>query len=380
MRPHLRTPIKLLIASLLLAAAKPAVAQEARQQTAAETAALELTVLGQVFAGWDSTRAGDDTFHELVLRRAELGAALLHAPSDAGLLINFESLRSAGPQSLFGVDGDALILRAKHAFGVWRPAIGPGRLELRAGLIPDVWIDAVESGYDLRGAAPLLAERARLFDTSDLGASAGYSALDGLVSGRVSLTNGEGRSQRELNNGKNITAVLSARPLTLTVFGEEGALALHLAWRDGSTGVGSAANHRLAAAATIAHPRLFAGAEYARATGWQGRGELEADAVGTWANVAPWLPWLGAYGRYDRVAIAGSADTGVTLMQAGLYADLVRASSIERPIFGFPQVRLYIGWAGERHEALAAPLPGAASANDLDAFMLTLSARGAATR
>ena len=96
--------------------------------------------------------------------------------------------------------------------------------------------------------------------------------------------------------------------------------------------------------------------------------------------MSPWLPWLGAYGRYDRVSLVDRADTGVTLMQAGLYADLVRAESIERPIFGFPQVRLYLGWSGERHEAQAGPLPGAASANDADIFMLTLSARGAATR
>jgi hypothetical protein len=368
--------IKHTLSLLLLVLAGPATAQEAP----APREELELTALGQVFAGWDSTRAGDDTFHELVLRRAELGVALMHTPTDAGLLINMESLRSAGPQSLFGVDGDSIILRAKHAFGVWRPALGAGRFEVRAGLIPDVWIDAVEGGYDLRGAAPLLSERARLFDTSDLGASVGYAALDGLVSGRVSLTNGEGRSQRELNSGKNITAVLSARPLTLMMLGEEAALSLHLAWRDGSTGVASAASHRLAASATLAHPQLFAGAEYVRATGWQGRGDVEADAVGAWANAAPWLPWLGVYGRYDRVMIAERPDADVTLMHAGLYADLVRATSVERPIFGFPQVRLYIGWAGERHEALAAPLPGAASANDLDAFMLTLSARGAATR
>jgi hypothetical protein len=57
----------------------------------------------------------------------------------------------------------------------------------------------------------------------------------------------------------------------------------------------------------------------------------------------------------------------------------VRATTIERPIFGFPQLRLYAGWSGERYDRLAAPLPGAAGANDLNTFMLTLSARGAGT-
>jgi hypothetical protein len=367
-----------LLASLLTLLTTVAQAEEPPKE--ADEATFDVALFGQVFGGWDSTAAeGGDTFHELVLRRAELGAGFTHAPSDAGFLINVEALRSAGPQSLFGVDGDSIILRAKHAFGRWRPTLGPGALELRAGLIPDLWINALEAGYDLRGTSPLLAERARLFDTSDLGASASYAAFEGLFVAGIALTNGEGRAQREQNSGKNTTVVLTARPLTAQVLGEQGAWALHAAWRDGSTGVASAASHRIALGTTLAHPRLFAGAEYTRATGWQGRGDLIAQGVGGWLNGTLYLPWLGAYGRADHLSLVGQDESGVWLMQAGLYLDLVRATTIERPIFGFPQLRLYVGWSGERYDRLAAPLPGAAGANDLNTFMLTLSARGAGT-
>ena len=344
---------------------------------------LGLIGFGQIFAGHETVTSGDQSFNEFIVRRAELGMGwtgrIRPAGFDAryGFMINTEAIRSAGARSLFGIDNDSLVFRAKHAFALLEPELGPGTLRIRAGLIPDTWVATVETDYDLRGVSPTTSERGEFFDTSDLGAEVGYEAFEGLVAGRVSFTNGEGRNQRELNEGKNFTGVLTVRAPDFSLFGMPARVAVHGTWRDGSLGPSSRRNHRAAGAVTFTHPRLFVGGEFVRAFGYLGRAEQEAQGVGLWANGALYFPWLGAFARVelDDTDLTADSDSGVTRVNAGLYLDAIDAGSMPRNILGFPRFRLYVSYQSERFGADAAASSGDPDSSNSDALLITLSAR-----
>lgn len=342
-------------------------------------AGLSFSGFGQVFGSFDYTSMDADNFNAFNLRRAELGLGM-QRKDVAGFLVNLEAVRSAGPRSYFGIDNNSLVMRVKHGFGFYSPVIGPGRLTLRGGMIPDVWVETVEQGYDIRAIAPIMAEEGGLYVSSDLGGSIGYALWDGFVEARVALMNGEGRNQFELNTGKNTTAVLSVRPLKFDLNEKQATLGLHASYRDGSLGTSSRANHRISAALTFAHPRHFGGAEFTQANGFQGQSSLRARGVSAWANSAIYPTWLGVYGRFSRVqqdiATEGSE---VTRIQAGLYADLIEPADAERSIFGFPRLRLYAGYARESFGENAEAITGVDGATDAHIISATLSARGAAS-
>src|SRR5262249_21239064 len=73
-------------------------------------------------------------FHEFELSRVQLGGFVSYKRL-AGLQIGFESVRSSGGQSYFGIDGNSIVTRFKFAFvevTPWRHWIA-----LRGGIIPD---------------------------------------------------------------------------------------------------------------------------------------------------------------------------------------------------------------------------------------------------
>lgn len=351
---------------------------ESEPSGAPNAAGLTFTGFGQVFASYDFTSTEAEDFNAFNLRRAELGLGLRKGEK-AGFLVNLEAVRSAGPRSYFGVDNNSLVMRVKHGFGFYAPAIGPGRLTLRGGMIPDVWVETVEQGYDIRAIAPIMAEEGGLYVSSDLGGSIGYALWDGFLEARIGLTNGEGRNQFELNTGKNTTAVVSVRPLRFDLRGEGATLGVHASYRDGSLGTSSRANHRISAALTFAHPRHFGGAEFTQANGFQGQSSLQARGVSAWANSALYPTWLGAYARFSRVQQdITTQGSEITRIQAGLYADLIQPDNAERSIFGFPRLRLYAGYARERFGENAEAITGVDGASDAHIISATLSARGAA--
>src|SRR6185369_1868305 len=85
-------------------------------------------------------------------------------------------------------------------------------------------------------------------------------------------TNGEGVHLREQNNGKDTTIAAHIRPGGRRFR----ALVLHLLYRDGSIGPGSAADRRLAGGLTYEGRRLGAGAIGTWAMGWNGLGARDA--------------------------------------------------------------------------------------------------------
>lgn len=328
---------------------------------------LALAVTGQLFATGDVTFVEGDSFSEVRLDRAVLGVCLAHASWGGGYAA-VEAIRSAGRESLIGIDGDSIVLRVKQAVAFVRPTVGPGVLVAQVGLVPDPWVQALDHRNDVRAVMPSLSERA-FFDASDLGASVGYRLFEGRLAATVSVVNGEGRAQREQNDGKNVTVVISGAPLALELLGGTATLGLHGVWRDGSLGVGRAKDHRLGAALTLVHPRATLGLEWVHADGISGRGEVTADGLGLWATVLVWSPWVGAYFRAESLTPDTAVDDGgASTLAVGLYADLV-SQELRAQDF---RLRAYLGYSGRSYGAQASPLPGAGEVLDSDRVMLTV--------
>ncbi|QDG52343.1 hypothetical protein FIV42_16830 [Persicimonas caeni] len=366
--------MKLLLSCIcLLATLTSALCAASETRGTSETReATRLVTFGQLFSTYDYSTTDSAEFNAFRLDRAQLDV-LYDFQHLAGFHVALEGIRSAGPDSLFGVDQNSIVARFKFGYGFATPEVGPGFATLRAGLIPDIWIESVEFGYDLRGLAPLAAESSLFFDTSDLGASAHYTAFDGLLRVGASMTNGEGRNQVELNEGKNATFTVGLRPLDVRFWEGEGVLGIHAGYRDGSTGAGQLRNHRAMGAVTFRHPRLGAGVEYERALGYLDRGSREAQVLGGWAHVAVLPPWLAAFGRYDHLDTDLDAnDATIDTLRAGLFGDLL-------PPLDFVEarrLRLYVGYRLDSFGEGAGPVPGVPDAADIHTVFATVEARG----
>lgn len=380
-----RLPSLLLLIAFSVLAARPSFAQASPEapKPAPEQAQARLLGFGQLFAGHQTQWSAGQRFNEFHAERAELGMGFLWR-SIGGFFINAETIRSAGPQSLFGIDNNSLVLRLKHGFGQVEPKLGPLSLQLRAGLLPDVWVERVENSYDLRGVSPTLAEGGRFFDTSDLGASVSVSAWHEAVELRFGLTNGEGRNERELNAGKNAMTMLRLRPLQWLRPDPRWDLALQAGYRDGSVGPSSLPNHRLAFALTGRFERIFAGAEYIKGTGYPAPVAQAQDAstdtqgFGLWLNGNLYWPWLGAYATYHHVEPdTARADGAIDALRLGLYLDAIDAPQPERSVLGFPRLRLYLGYQRHTFGQEVSALPGRAELATTHQLLVTLSARGA---
>ena len=175
-----------------------------------------LTLDSEVFTGFrHSALAGGRKLSEFALDRGEMGTQLWWRPHwrvDTGVALRVEAVRSAGPQSLIGIDGNSLILRLAQAYGHMAVHLGPIDIGARFGQVPERWIEQLEKGYDTRGLDPLASDRVVMFDRADLGATLTLSGWKGRFDVDASFTNGEGRAQLELNQGKNTTLITTVRP------------------------------------------------------------------------------------------------------------------------------------------------------------------------
>jgi len=339
-----------------------------------------MTLDSEVFTGFrHSALAGGRKLSEFALDRGELGTQLWWRPHwrvDTGVALRVEAVRSAGPQSLIGVDGNSLILRLAQAYGHMAVHLGPIDLGVRFGQVPERWIEQLEKGYDTRGADPLGSDRVVMFDRADLGATLTLSGWKGRFDVDASFTNGEGRAQLELNQGKNTTIIATARPWRTRHARGPIALAVHGMYRDGSYGVPVAGspgrNHRAGAALTFQSPWAFAGVEYVRAFGFNARPELVSDVIGAWASAYAYQPWVGLMAKYDHVRQdVATAGTQVHVVSAALFSDVFGYSFRNRR-----RVRLYAGYQYEGYGPNAGPVPGAPEAANTHRFMLQLTAQG----
>jgi hypothetical protein len=335
-----------------------------------------LVLSTEVFTGWRYDAVAGRDFNELRLDRGELGTAFVwqaHRRLEAGATVRLEAIRSAGPQSLQGIDGDSLVVRLLETYGQLVAHLGPVDLGARAGLVPERWIEQVHKGYDARAIGGTPSEKAQMLDRADVGATLTASGWEGLVELDLQLVDGEGRAQREQNPGKNTTAMLTVRPLQRRHDKGPIALAVHGGYRDGSLGVASLRSHRGLAAVTFASPWAYAGFEYAHALGYQARADVAASALGVWASAHVVAPWLGVLAAYDRtqadLAARGSVVQTVT---AGAFSDLFPYVDRNRR-----RVRLHAVYQHDAHGSAAGALPGVPQALDTHRFMLQLQASGA---
>ncbi len=336
-----------------------------------------LLVRADVFTGARVGTIGGAQQGEFRLDRAEAATGLLWKPAtrlETGGIVAMESIRSAGPQSVTGIDGDSLVVRLLEAYGHAAAHFGPIDVGLRAGLIPERWIEQVEKGYDTRGFDALASDRVRMFDRADIGASVVVSGWDSRVDVDLEVVNGEGRAQRERNRGKNTTAMLTVRPVLREHASGPIVLALHGGFRDGSLGVASIADRRGAAAVSFASPWVYGGVEYVHALGYGGRGDLRANALGAWVSGRILPRWLGAMAKYDRVVFdLGAQDSAIHVVGGAVFSDVFEHVDRNRR-----RVRVYAGYQYEGYGRAAAPLPGATTAQDAHRFLLQLELRGLA--
>jgi len=308
----------------------------------------------RVFAGYRATFRETQSFNEFDLHELQTQLAF-HWKKRLGVSTRFEVLRSAQPQSLFGIDGDAYIIRLQRAWGYGNIELGPTRWELRFGLIRDPWLDLMEQGYDIRDVSRLLSQGGNFFAPSDLGVSFIGMLWDGFVEIRATWTNGEGTNRSEQNPGKNMTLTLSLRPLRMQLLGEPAELAIHGVYRDGSQGTSYAKSHRLGGGLTFRTPHYNAGVEFVSADGWQNDGSLKSNGLGVWLSAILYAPWLGLTARLDRLN-SNTEVEGATIqrLSVGLFSNLL-PGSLWKAGYRF---RLYALYQNESAGKNAGPFPG----------------------
>ena len=324
-------------------------------------------VAAQVFSGIDATLAATEPetlVPQFRLDRADVGGGFVYEDF-VGLVLRFETIRSAAPQSAFGIDGDSLLPRLKLGYGTVRPRFDlwgiAVLIEGRAGLLPSPWLSRIENHMGARGLGALSSESNGFFPTSDLGVAVNAN-IGGLVDFGISLENGEGKNEVERNPGKNITAVIGVAHAVGTVFGSDLALGATALYRDGSVGAGAARDHRVAAAVFADHALAHVLVEGVYGLGFAGRAEQQPALVNVAVDANLWPSFLGVAGRWALV----SADTGVEdawsqQFAAALFSDFGLALHDSRLL---RRVRLYVGVAGNSVGAGAGPFPGVPAAGE----------------
>ncbi len=333
-----------------------------------------LQLRGRMFAGFRATFQEENSFNEFDLHEFQLRLRT-DWKRMLGVEMRIEVLRSAQPQSLFGIDGDAYIVRLQQAWGFGRVAFWKDRIELEArfGFLFDNWIELAQEGYQLRDVSLLISQGGDFFAPTDLGFSAGIKFWHGLVEARVSFTNGEGTNRAEQNAGKNTTITATVRPLVLLntrLLGYKPELSLHFVYRDGSLGTGLAANHRLGGALNFTLGPYNVGLEYVNANGWRGDGALQADGLGAWLSAAFYKHYVGLSARYDRLNTNLNVDDAVRQrITVGLYTDAFQGFLWR----GFQRFRLYALYQYEDQGQNSGPLPGFPEAGTAHRVLLILS-------
>ena len=308
------------------------------------------------------------------LPRAELGGGVVYERWLLGL-VRVETIRSASPQSAFGIDGNSLLPRLRLAYAGLRPELTlwsvPLAFELRAGLIPNQWLESVEAHTALRGLGPLLSEDSGALVSSDLGASASVDVADGAFSVAVSIENGEGKAEVEQNPGKDLGVIIATTPVVAVIADDALRVGLLAGWRDGSVGVASGRNHRGLAAAVVSHPRFHVGVEGVWAQGLAGRPDRERLVGGAWAYGVIVDGVVGAFARADvgqDVKAFVPEDASDLSVSAGAFTDFGRPW---RDNSVLQRLRLSVAGSVEQRFGTAAVV-GAQEASTAWALHLTL--------
>lgn len=284
-----------------------------------------------------------------------------------------DAVRSASPDSLFGIDGNSILLIARRALVDLRLPLGPGHLRMSLGLLPDPVVTAIETA-DLRILDDALADVGLFLPRSDLGASLRYELA--WASLTLAVTHGEGARDVERDDRKDAIAMLEVTPVRLEFLGDEAELRLMVSGRTGSRGVGSVAHDHLGAWVALIHPRVNIGLEGHLAWGYDGR---PVDALGVSGTGAfGVLDGLFLTARYDWLDLDQATEqTSLRTLDLGLMMSLGRLFGPVSPELEAlsDHVRLRLAWRHTTADALAAPTPGVPSTGTADLVVLSLEGR-----
>jgi hypothetical protein len=278
-----------------------------------------LQVFGEVFARYAHEAWNEQKARSFDIPRARLGAdAVLKGPFAARVLI--ETVRSAAPGSLYGVDGDSIVLRAREIYGEARSPEGwPVGLRLRLGLVPTLAITPLEQMWGRRVVAPTAQEASTLLSPADLGASLLVALPHKLGEVALAVVNGEGFTQHEQNEGKNVQARLWLTPLD-TLLPSSLSVKLLAYAEDGSLGPTQARADRYVGGLSVEHTHGAVGVDGTFADGAYGNSAQRARTATAWLRVGPFSGFE-AVGRVDQIdpnRRANGGDDRITAWQGGV--------------------------------------------------------------
>lgn len=356
---------------LLLAASASAQEYEEETEDVDDNAGVYIAIDAEMFAGGTYARTDEGRMTRFDIDRGEVGTRLDYG-STVSAELRLETARSVASPEVPGaaLEGDdALTVRAKRAWGAWhesRKRRSRPRFELRGGLLPDPWIEAVESGYELRALAPTAAEHAHLIDNADLGVAA--LATWKMLRLQVAVTNGEGRARPELNRDKDLAAILSMRMPRLP---GDTVVTAHFYGRGGSVGVDRARSHRVGTALTIDSPRYGGGAEMVNAWG-VGESDDTKAVTGAFWMYATLKGRNGLAGRVDwtRTIDATEVEGRQRTATIALWRDLIPRGASRVRDFG---VRGYLAAQFDRVTSMP-EMAGTPAPVDATRFMVILQA------
>jgi hypothetical protein len=278
-----------------------------------------IQVFGEVFARYAHEKWNEQQARSFDIPRARLGAdAVLKGPFAARVLI--ETVRSAAPGSLYGVDGDSIVLRAREIYGEVRsPQDWPVGLRLRLGLVPTLAITPLEQMWGRRVVAPTAQEASTLLSPADLGASLLVALPRKLGEVALAVVNGEGFTQHEQNAGKNVQARLWLTPLDALLPPSLSVKLLAYA-EDGSLGPTQARADRYVGGLSVEHTHGAIGVDGTFADGAYGNSVQRARTATAWLRVGPFSGFE-AVGRVDQIdpnRRANGGDDRITAWQGGI--------------------------------------------------------------
>jgi hypothetical protein len=139
--------------------------------------------------------------------RVQVGVDATWLGASASVLLEGAYATAGG--ALVGVSGDSVVIRLREAWAGYRWRF----LEARLGMVPTLLIPELERGFRLRELTADGLEKERLVAAADLGGWLKVELPAQLGWVGAAVTNGEGYTSRELNDGKNVELTALVRPL-----------------------------------------------------------------------------------------------------------------------------------------------------------------------
>ncbi len=274
--------------------------QQAIAQNKLEQNAKKLSFQAEVFTNYQATKSANLSTKSFEIDRAEVG--FQNEINQKWMSeLRLESIRSAGENSLYGIDEDSLLIRLKQAWIQRQLKWQSLKSFCRVGLIPSWWQSQILYDYDLRAQGATLFEREKWTEVSDLGASIAVSIKS--ITFAWQILNGESLRLREQNLAKDNLLLLHWQFLRLDDLKSFAHLAF--AYQDGSQGIAMTRNHRQYGQIYFQHPSFRIGLSVGLAQGLQKRPELEANAFQSWTEIKIWQN-LSIFGRYEYMSIQSS--------------------------------------------------------------------------